>query len=54
LQRLFLHTYDVFQKRYKEAPAGAFIEAGKLNLPRSNHSAVRLNDGSVRLLMHRR
>jgi|GEM_PF-4427138 len=38
--------YD-FQKRYKEAPSGAVIETGKLNLPRSNHSAVRLQDGNI-------
>lgn len=39
-----------FQKRYKEAPAGNFIETGKLNLPRSSHSAVQLNNGSVLII----
>ena len=39
-------VYD-FQKRYKDVPVGGVIETGKLNLPRSNHSCILLNDGNV-------
>ncbi len=38
--------YD-FQKRYKNSPIGSIVETGKLNLPRSNHSCIRLRDGNI-------